>query len=748
MRVAHLAESAHQQLAHDELLRTSAGRRWRARLWVGLTVVGATAFILALYGAGGTFWHRLGAALHLFPSGFPDPDEPGRSSSFTTAQYLAPLVSLSLTIGIILGAYGRQMTVLRARRRRDHVVVCGLGEKGLRAARSRLGSGHKVTCIDLDVNGDAAIDLRARKALVLAGDATSGAVLRRARVDRADQIVCACHDDAVNAAIAATVDRIRGDRKGGRRHDREPPNVYVHVANPDLAHILRGRALGLERVRLHFFNADAVWARALIRAGPLGHIADFAPEPPVVVVAAGTPLGQAVFVRVARAWHYHCRETGAGGMQRLVLVDPDAERIVASLARRFPAIRRHSELVPIAGTAAASDVAAVIDPLRDVGGVRGALYPCLADDAESLAIAIQVRSILGPDGAAVFVPASAWTLGLAPLLLAGVEGVHPIGLTLEPNSVDLLNDSAHEAMAQEVHAAYLADRHESADFGTRTADRGWDELTDDEREANRHHVDGVVRQLQAVFLTIAPESDWDAPLAALTDTQIEAMAELEHARWEREKIADGWRYGAVRDNARKITPLLRPWSELDEDARDQDRKLVAGRPVILARAGLRIEPLPVRERLAELMHEQFRADRMARGARPGDAPTLAAWSDLDDQARELSYAAVDGLALQLAGVGLVAEPLGRKSASADAPDPFTPAIAEGLARAEHDRWCAWRTRQGWQYGPTRDDDALRHPDLVPWADLPEDRRQIDRDRVTALKPVLAAVRYRVVPIGG
>ena len=86
-------------------------------------------------------------------------------------------------------------------------------------------------------------------------------------------------------------------------------------------------------------------------------------------------------------------------------------------------------------------------------------------------------------------------------------------------------------------------------------------------------MDGVVRQLQAVFLTIAPESDWDAPLAVLTDTQIEAMAELEHGRWEREKTADGWRYGPVRNNARKITPLLRPWSELDEDARDQDRKL-------------------------------------------------------------------------------------------------------------------------------------------------------------------------------
>ena len=80
--------------------------------------------------------------------------------------------------------------------------------------------------------------------------------------------------------------------------------------------------------------------------------------------------------------------------------------------------------------------------------------------------------MLGPAGAPCFVPASAWTLGLAPLLLAGVEGVHPIGLTLEPNSVDLLNDSAHEAMAQEVTPPTwpIATRAPTSGHGRQTAD--------------------------------------------------------------------------------------------------------------------------------------------------------------------------------------------------------------------------------------------------------------------------------------
>jgi len=737
MRLAHLNEQVQH---HDEALRATPTRVWRARLGIVLTVIAVTAFILAFIGAGSNL-HAAGTALHLFPSGFPDPDEVSTEpTSLQVAKYLAPLVSLSLTIGVVLGFYGRQLVTLRARARRDHVVVCGLGEKGLRAARARLRTGDKVTCIDLDPNGDAATDLKARRALVLGGDATSGAMLRRVRADRARQVVCACHDDASNAAIAAAVNQLRIE---ARARGGDPPNVYVHLANPELAHIMRGRALALDSVRLHFFNADAVWARALVRIGPLGRISELGDEPPTIAVVGATPLGQALFVRLARAWHYQRREHGGAALLQLALVDPDAERVLERLTARYPAIAHYVDTRAIVNEASAAEVATAVEPLRGVDYQRSALYPCLADDAENLAIALQARSLLGPDGARVYVPASAWTLGLAPLLLEGVQGVETVPLTLEANSADLLNDSSREAMAQEVHAAYLADRRLAPDFGTRPADRRWDALTEAERNGNRRHVDGIVRQLRAVFLEPAPESDWDAPLLPLSDTQVEAMAELEHERWMRERTAQGWRYAPARDDARKLTPLLVPWAQLDEQARQQDRILVQTRPAILARAGMRVVPRPERERLAELMHEQFRADRIERGAAPDGTPTMAPWHELGEEARELSYAAVDDLALQLASVGLVAEPVG---ASQQLTRTLDAATVEQLAQAEHDRWCAWRERQGWRHGPQRDDAAKLHPDLVPWAELPEDRRQIDRDRVTAMEPLLAALRYRIVPL--
>jgi voltage-gated potassium channel Kch len=739
VKVAHLIEAEH----HDAALRTTTAIAWRPWLGIVLTILAITAAVLAFFGAGHD-WGAAGTALHMFPSSFPAPDDHGDSITLGVGQYLAAVVSLSVTIGIVLGFYGRQFVVLQARSRSDHVVVCGLGEKGLRAARSRLQAGKKVTCVDLDAHGDAAVDLKARKALVLGGDATSAAMLRRVRAGHAAQVVCACHDDAANAAIAAAVERMCRD--ADRR--REPPDVYVHIANPQLAFVLRGRELRrrMQHVRLHFFNADAIWARALVRLGPLGRRDEFAPAPPLIVVVGSTPLGQATFLRAARAWHYHCRKRIRRGAeatkQQLVLAAPDADAVVANLRRQYPAIGTHSDIATIAtGDMSATETATFVEALRDGDDRRAALYPCLADDAENLAIAIQARTLLGDDGADVYVPASAWTIGLTPLLLSGVPGVYLVPLTLEANSVDLLNDSAREAMAQEVHASYIEDRADEEDEGTRPADRPWDTLSPEMREQNRAHVDGMERQLESVFLAIDTETDWDAPQMQLSETQVETMAVLEHDRWMAQRRGDGWKYAPKRDNARKLHNLLLPWDELDENARDQDRHLIRVRPSILARAGLKIVELPARKRLAQLMHEQYVADRLQRGAELHDHANLVPWDELGPEGRELSYDAVDELAVQLAGAGLMAVP----PDASDAPTvPFTPAVVERLAIAEHDRWMRRRQRQGWTHGPVRDEARRHHPDLLPWAELSEDVRQIDRDRVTAIEPLLDAVRYRIV----
>jgi hypothetical protein len=66
------------------------------------------------------------------------------------------------------------------------------------------------------------------------------------------------------------------------------------------------------------------------------------------------------------------------------------------------------------------------------------------------------------------------------------------------------------------------------------------------------------------------------------------MAELEHGRWNAERLRDGWRYGKKRDDSRKIHNYLVPWAELPDDIKVYDRGAVRAFPEILAKAGLEV----------------------------------------------------------------------------------------------------------------------------------------------------------------
>ena len=73
--------------------------------------------------------------------------------------------------------------------------------------------------------------------------------------------------------------------------------------------------------------------------------------------------------------------------------------------------------------------------------------------------------------------------------------------------------------------------------------------------------------------------------------------------------------------------------------------------------------------------------------------------------------------------------------------PELEVLIERLAENTHDLWASQRQRDGWTYGPKRDDAAKRHPDLVPYADLPESEKEYDRLTATETLKAIIALGY-------
>jgi hypothetical protein len=120
--------------------------------------------------------------------------------------------------------------------------------------------------------------------------------------------------------------------------------------------------------------------------------------------------------------------------------------------------------------------------------------------------------------------------------------------------------------------------------------RPWDQLEEHWKDANRAFADGIGAKLESAgcVLVPAPLIDPSGPLFSFTDEEVEELAKLEHDRWAADRARAGWRHGPVRDNDKKVTPLLVSWEELPDTERDKDRDPVRELPVMLAYAGFEI----------------------------------------------------------------------------------------------------------------------------------------------------------------
>ena len=70
-------------------------------------------------------------------------------------------------------------------------------------------------------------------------------------------------------------------------------------------------------------------------------------------------------------------------------------------------------------------------------------------------------------------------------------------------------------------------------------------------------------------------------------------------------------------------------------------------------------------------------------------------------------------------------------------------LTEKLAENTHDIWARQRIAEGWTYGPERDDGGKKHPDLVPYSDLPESEKEYDRQTALETLKAIIALGYRI-----
>ncbi|HVW39826.1 MAG TPA: RyR domain-containing protein [Amycolatopsis sp.] len=445
------------------------------------------------------------------------------------SRFLTPAVTGYALIEAVRVLFAAEIARLRARRRARHIVVCGNSVAARTLAARLREDGHKVVLVEA---------------------ARSPGVLAAAGLARATRLYACADETPANIATVLAAGRVE-------RKAHAPLEVHAHVADPELGDSLRG-GRWREGLEVDFFSLDGVAAKAVV--------ASEQPEGERLVVIGLSGFGRALLLELAR------RAERAGDQVEVTVVDPDGEAAVAELHARQPFFGKSCRV-------------SVVPVYRPEPGAHR-VFVCHDDEERALRDGL---------GAAATVDATRGTVIVRMAQLAGVgemivrhgqeDRLRFVGV-LDMASV-YLSERITDSLARAVHRRYMRDQ---AALG-QTAETNpslvpWDDLPETLRDANRAQAADIERKLALVGCTMTPSLE-SVPFGFEPD-EVERLALVEHERWMTERMADGWRYGPVRDNEAKRHPDLRPWPDLGEDERQKDRNVVLSLPEILADAGFRI----------------------------------------------------------------------------------------------------------------------------------------------------------------
>ncbi len=194
---------------------------------------------------------------------------------------------------------------------------------------------------------------------------------------------------------------------------------------------------------------------------------------------------------------------------------------------------------------------------RALGAAVASLDPC-----EELRYELDDALPLGADGV-IELPADPMTLRA---FLAG------------PN--ERLDPTFRETAARDLHNQYR-EKHRKYKQPDDPALAPWECLLPTLRNSNLASVDDIPNKLHMVGKRLVR----DGARLELNRADAALLAEMEHGRFNYERLIGGWELGEARRVSRLISPYLKPWSDLDEEVKQWDLDAVCAIDSALREAG-------------------------------------------------------------------------------------------------------------------------------------------------------------------
>ncbi len=477
-----------------------------------------------------------------------------------------------------LAAIFREQTVwLRLWRRKDHVIVCGLGRKGRFLLDDLLANGHQVVVIEKQVNPVIADEYRRRGAVILEGDAANPELLENARINRAKYLICLMGDDALNLQVAFLSAHLVND------NPRHRLTCHVQLSSQDLMEVVRAseRSLGAgSNVSLDVFNVYDSSARRLLQDDPVLRDQSLSRRKSVMICGLGG-FGKSLIRQLAYTFY----RSKSSGKLDIILLDREADLRLEELRMDCPGLDSVCQFKAVNLDLSSSH--GLRKQLADLMKKKSLaeVFICTGNPVVNLQAFLVIDNLVS--GLAVPIRTRMDKSSGLTYLVEDVNTGQFFDIYQQTCTHDLVIGGMHELLARQLREHYLKGLGPVEGQGQIAIP--WETVEESEKEANHAQAGRIVRILRENGYRISPLEDWDAADRILPAEAVERMAEMEHQLWCEWKKEKGWRYAEDYDSARKTNPDLVAWEVLPEGERGKNRHFINSLPEILAEIGLQID---------------------------------------------------------------------------------------------------------------------------------------------------------------
>lgn len=404
------------------------------------------------------------------------------------ARLLAPAVVAYTAAKALVAILYEQLQLLRVRFIRDHVVVCGLGRKGILIVKAFHDLGYRVVVIDQDEENSKLDSCRELGVIVLIGNASDSALIRKAHIHKARYLFSVCSDDGVNAEVAVHARELTGNRKG------KVLTCFIHISDLKLRNLFREKEIATQKIdsfRLEFFNIFESGARAMLHEHPACSqiVKGKGDRRHMFVIGLGR-MGESLVVQAAKIWW--TMHTKNGEHLRITIIDKAAKLKMESLCLRYPRLDSICTLNTYDMDIQSPQFQRA-EFLFDAQGHCDVtiIYVSLDDDEQGLSAALTLLQRVRTHSIPIVVRMTQ-DAGLASLLQGeGDNGgdfgnLHAFGLLELTCNPDLLLGGTHEILARAIHKEYVRNQDKEGHTPcTNPSMIPWGELPDSLKDSNR-----------------------------------------------------------------------------------------------------------------------------------------------------------------------------------------------------------------------------------------------------------------------